>query len=289
MRKFIFSVLALFISLAGFAYDMPVPKPNEVVVITLNDSQLLSLLSFENYGTVFSPKGSCYGIDRINYTLLTKIKFIHGRRESDASIQDKLLRAYYNHSVQVIRGFYSLDHFMDTMEDEWRKKENPLKIVINVIQNSQSNFEYYRLVGNRAAELSIQGTSYLTQEAQLFEHYILEGIPVSVAIKTEKTAHQITIIGFKHNLSTNEQVKDFYVLDSNDPDTLNILSLKENNWYYKDWEGERWGPWVDVIWKKPTDTEVVNAQKIFKPQVLMSQETLAMLSFKIVQTVTKLW
>ena len=67
---------------------------NDIHVLLLNPYQLSSVVRHQNFASKTSPKGNCFGIDRINYALLTHVSFVSGEKDSPSVIKAKLLAAY---------------------------------------------------------------------------------------------------------------------------------------------------------------------------------------------------
>lgn len=267
LRLWLFFLFLLF-TLPLFSYEVPKPKQNEIIVLAMNEDQLAALLTIENYGAKCSPDGVCFGIDRINYTLLTKVKFLSGEREPNSKIRKKLLTAYFQNKTQTIQGFDSIEEFIDTMEEEWHKKNNPLKKAIEKIQVSQPPFKLFEQKIEKRNHFFQKGPSLFEEEAKIFENFIVEGVPITLAIANVKFAHQLTLVGFKQNTQEEDQVNNFYVLDSNYPEELQILTLKQNGWYYKSWKLEIQKGHVELLWEFPSKEYIQLAQKTFTPYYL---------------------
>lgn len=274
MRKFSpFFLIVFFLCYHSlFAYEYPTPESDELIVLTLSQKQIDSLCSWRNYSAKCSPEGVCYGIDRINYTLLTKIQFLPGKKDPYKVIKVKLLCAFFG-LQQTIYGYTSPQGFLKEMNRTWYWTSNPLRLAIETIQISQDSFDLYEQSWRRISQVATQGPYVVSEEeAFKFEQSILEGIPLHIGIYDPKIGtHALTIVGFKRTLSSQELTNEFLVLDSNLPTELQILYHEDDKWYYEPWE-EYPRRYVYLIWGPPSQEEVDLAKSTFSPHFLFGDQ-----------------
>jgi len=262
------AVLALFQDLL-FAYEYPVPQDQDFIVLVLNRPQMASLYSRQNY-IIPQSSGVCYGLDRMNQTLLTKVQFEPGEREADDQVILKLLLAFLG-TPQIIFGYDSVQDFTQKMDQEWHLNTNPLKRRIEAIQLSQNLGDIANQVLCRHALIAKEGEEKVIRtEAQTFVKYILKGVPLYIGIVNPNFGpHALTVVGFKQNILAPTPFYQFYVLDSNHPHQLQILRVDEKgNWVYDTWKYLN-AQIVSLIWKEPSESEIGIAQATFQPQFLL--------------------
>ena len=256
-----------------FSYEYPVPQDEDMIILVLNRPQMEGLYSRENYSIAESPRGVCYGLDRVNATLLTRVQFQPGdQRDSDDIIILKLLVAFLG-MPQIISGYNDLQDFTQKMDEEWQTENNPLKKTIEIIQLSQDRLDIANQVLYRRNLILKQGEqAVIRTEAQTFAKYILKGVTLHVGIYNPNFgAHALTIVGLKQNILYDAPLSQFYVLDSNHPHQLQILSVnKKGHWTYAPWKNFN-AQKVSLMWKEPSALEIEAAQATFRPQFLLGK------------------
>ncbi|MBI3016801.1 MAG: hypothetical protein HYY62_02220 [Deltaproteobacteria bacterium] len=247
------ATLTLFQNLL-FSYEYPVPQDEDMIILVLNRPQMEALYSRQNYSIAESPRGVCYGLDRINTTLLTKVQFQPGEKDSEDTIVLKLLMAFLG-MPQIISGY------------------NDLKKAIEIIQLSQDRLDIANQVLYRRNLIFKQSEQVVVRtEAQTFAKYISKGVPLHVGIyNLNFGAHALTIVGLKQNILYDVPLSQFYVLDSNHPNQLQILSINENGqWTYAPWRIFN-AQNVSLMWKEPSDLEIQAAQATLRPQFILGK------------------
>ncbi|MBI2646701.1 MAG: hypothetical protein HYW85_06730 [Deltaproteobacteria bacterium] len=265
------ATLTLFQNLL-FSYEYPVPQDEDMIILVLNRPQMEALYSRQNYSIAESPRGVCYGLDRINTTLLTKVQFQPGEKDSEDTIVLKLLMAFLG-MPQIISGYNDLRDFTKKMDKEWQIENNPLKKAIEIIQLSQDRLDIANQVLYRRNLIFKQSEQVVVRtEAQTFAKYISKGVPLHVGIyNLNFGAHALTIVGLKQNILYDVPLSQFYVLDSNHPNQLQILSINENGqWTYAPWRIFN-AQNVSLMWKEPSDLEIQAAQATLRPQFILGK------------------
>lgn len=205
---------------------------HEIHVALISPELERSLISHPNFSSQATKLGNCFGIDRLNYTILTNVSFVAGGKDSPATIQRKLLIAYEQLKVffkernkQVIQGFATADDFYKEMEQTWDNSDNPLR---RAIEKIQVQMEGVQIIPRMTMKQSRQGqqVNVVQEEVQDLVNYIMMEVPIRIHLGTHPP-HVVTMIGFKLNLDKTTGIQDFYVLDSNFPRTFQILSLKK--------------------------------------------------------------
>ncbi len=263
-----------------FSYEYPVAQDEDIIILALNHPQMESLYSRQNYSIAESPRGVCYGIDRVNYTLLTKVQFEPGEQESEDKLVLKLLLAFLGLS-QTISGYDSTQDFIQKMEENWDSESNPLKRTIEILQLSQDHKDIANQVLYRYHLILKNGEqSVVHTEAKTFSKYLLKGIPLHIAIFNPNFgSHALTIVGLRQNVLHPTPMSQFYVLDSNLPDHLQILSInKKGQWKYAAWENFN-AQTVSLMWKEPSESEVETAQATFRPHFLLGRTSATLLAY----------
>ena len=280
MKNFkLFIVLFIGITSQAFAYKTPLPEWGETVVIALSDEQLHSLIPIKNYGIPSSPDGICFGIDRTNYTLLTLIDFVNATPNTPEEIQWKIEAAFEGHMRQTIYGYRNLKSFMNHMVKTWNDWNNPLRRAAESIQLKQSIPQLLGMKVMRTAEYIFSGSQTVLNDAIAFKSYIDEGVPLKISITDSWGSHALTIVGYK--MVAGERFPlDFYVLDSNDPSTLKLVSIgvfhhpngqRGTGWFFSERIGNAMGGFVYLYWKRPAEFEIRAAQQTFETRLLLVQ------------------
>ena len=269
------------------AYEYPKAKKDEIIVLALNEEQMASLCNIENYSIAGSP-GVCYGIDRVNYAFLTRIKFQLGIRDSDEDIENKLIQAALYGIQETIYGFESGASFTSQMEANWDLDTNPLRRAIEKVQIRQRKSFLKTYLKKKALQLREKGEYLYSEETVAFAKLILNGVPIFIVVGNQLGFHALTVVGFKVNFSRLDSITiEFLVLDSNYPDSLQILSLKKMGevpyWSYSylnrfSWEEKFYSESfsnflrtldaVVVLWDVPQESEIKLAQSVFDPVFL---------------------
>ncbi|MBI4041827.1 MAG: hypothetical protein HY390_08190 [Deltaproteobacteria bacterium] len=270
-------LLFTFVGLSSaWTYAPPIPNTHEAIALTLSATQLSSLISKENYSAPISEGGVCYGMDRVNYTLLTQIKFERGQKRSPHHIANKIISAFQEKRPQVITGFSSTYQFVSQMQREWTDTFNPLKYAIETIQGDFDRFRNAVQIFLNGAHLIFNGIDALYETVDQFQSYILASTPVPIVIISTRTlgAHALTIVGFKKDLSDpwNSLPRHFLVLDSNYPQTLQVLEFKYNHWFYEPWQSETDPGVVFVYFENPSRQDIDVANQHFKVQWLTHRD-----------------
>lgn len=221
-----------FIFSTGVLAEDTQPSDNEIHVVLIGPGQERSLISHPNFPSQKIKRGNCFGIDRINYTLLTNISFTPGPKDSYSVIQRKLLIAYQQvegffkeRNKQVIKGFTTAEDFHQEMEQTWNHPDNPLR---QAIESLQARMEGVHIVPRKTMKVGRKGqqVNFVQEEVQDIVRYLIMEVPLRVHLQTNPP-HIVTMVGFKLNLDQTTGVEDFYVLDSNFPRGMRTLGLRK--------------------------------------------------------------
>lgn len=241
--NFFYVFCILFLSLSrAHGFEFPVIESGETGYFLIDAKNAEKLVIDANYGSQASGYGGvCYGIDRLNFTLLSRVSFVQSAQiDSDEIIFEKLVSAHENgRDVTIFSSSSSPGEFMQEMHARWRETGNPINRAIESIFQSKGNTDL-----SRGADPTLQalGGYSLTPPPSYFARQISGGIPVGIGIFAPGSGHALTIYGFKESNTGNQSV--FYVLESNTPGKFGeLVFLKnENHWYYKPWKSK-----VDIV------------------------------------------
>src|SRR3989344_4973770 len=205
---------------------------NDIHVLLLNPYQLSSVVRHQNFASKTSPKGNCFGIDRINYALLTHVSFVSGEKDSPSLIKAKLLASYNGVETsfrsgdrQRINGYRDAQQFSEEMLSTWDEDNNPLRGAIEVVKNQMNSMVTQPRVTHTVGAKG-QRLAPLQKQMQGIVRYLMKEVPVRLHLFTNPP-HIVTAIGFKFSLDENSKIGEVYVLDSNFPNTLQTLYVRE--------------------------------------------------------------
>ncbi len=223
------------VSKAG-SFEFPKTNSGEVNLFVLSEDQAQSISLFRNFGSVKSAGGNCYGLDRVNLLLLTRVSFsISEPKDSYSEIYRKLSIAYDENINVVIHGYHDLNHFFREMQENGFDVENPFRKIIERVQESQNMFENLGLMLHWSEQYQTGGR---ISQSTYFMRMLQHGIPVSISLTDKRGGHAVTVVGMNIDQSSG-RTNHFWVKDTNYPKVLSRLKLYSGSseyWYYEPWD-----------------------------------------------------